>query len=117
MHFYVIFPSGDPTRDMEYSDYNLSRRTDFIIPEPIRNFLPYFQKVVRDLERSWEWVKRMPRLLVTSFTLSYLVMSPRSHRITVTFMFIRNIKNFNEVTTWLYIITQQVAVTDKEIIN
>ena len=48
MHFYVIFPSGDPTRDMEYSDYNLSRRTDFIIPEPIRNFLTYFQKVVRD---------------------------------------------------------------------
>lgn len=48
---YMIF-LGDPARDLEYeNEYysNQKRRTDFmIIPEPIRNFLTYFQKVVKE---------------------------------------------------------------------
>ena len=60
IHLYLIFTRsskilkclcglGDPSKDLEYEEYyREQRRRDFIIPEPIRNFLTYFQKVVKD---------------------------------------------------------------------
>ena len=40
------FSLGDPRADMEY-ERQLHQHT-YIVPEPIKNFLSYFQKVVTD---------------------------------------------------------------------
>ena len=47
--FLNLVSSGDPRQDMEYErERQLQQHTTFIVPEPIKNFLNYFQKVVAD---------------------------------------------------------------------
>ena len=49
MNLYIIL--GDPSRDMEYEEaygqQSQSKRS-YIVSEPIRQFLKYFQKVIKD---------------------------------------------------------------------
>ncbi len=44
---FALLSSGDPRQDMEY-ERQLHQQT-YIVPEPIKNFLSYFQKVVAEL--------------------------------------------------------------------